>query len=108
MADWIQVAQKDQIENGKCKIVDVDGAAIAIFHIEGEYFAVEDRCTHDDIEFCANAIVEGKSIVCPWHGARFAAATGGVEAPPAYEPLTTFPIRILDDGAIEVQDDRWD
>jgi 3-phenylpropionate/trans-cinnamate dioxygenase ferredoxin subunit len=51
--------------------------------------------------------VEGDEIVCPRHGARFSIRTGEALSAPAYEPTETFPVRI-DDGEVQVRDDRWD
>jgi len=51
--------------------------------------------------------VEVDQIVCPRHGARFCIRTGEVLAPPAFEPIAIFPVRV-NNGEIEVRDDRWD
>ena len=46
-------------------------------------------------------------IVCPRHGARFCIRTGAALTAPAYEPTDTFPVRV-ENGEIQVRDDRWD
>ena len=51
--------------------------------------------------------VEGDQIVCPRHGARFCIRTGAALCAPAYEPTDTFPVRV-ENGEIQVRDDRWD
>ncbi|MGH8312562.1 MAG: nitrite reductase (NAD(P)H) small subunit [Gammaproteobacteria bacterium] len=51
--------------------------------------------------------MEGKVITCPRHGAQFDILTGEVLAPPAYEPVATFPVRVHE-GMVQVKDDRWD
>jgi len=106
MADWVTVAAVGELAPGGCKVADVDGAAIAVFNINGEYFAIEDVCTHDGGEL-ANGQLDGDQIICPRHGARFCVRTGEALSAPAYEPTATFPVRI-DNGAIQVRDDRWD
>jgi 3-phenylpropionate/trans-cinnamate dioxygenase ferredoxin subunit len=50
--------------------------------------------------------VIGEEIECVRHGARFNIRTGAVTAPPAYEPVATFPVRVQD-GVIQVRDNRW-
>jgi 3-phenylpropionate/trans-cinnamate dioxygenase ferredoxin subunit len=85
--------------------VDVDGVAVAVFNLGGEFYAIEDVCTHDGGDL-AGGEVDGDAIVCPRHGARFSIKTGEVLAPPAYEPIATFPVRVQD-GMIQVRDDRW-
>ena len=87
-------------------MVDVDGVAVAVFNLGGDYCAIEDTCTHDGGEL-ASGTVEGEEIVCPRHGARFNIKSGAVTAPPAYEPVYKFPLRVQD-GMIQIRDDRWD
>lgn len=106
MADWVTVAAAGEIAPGTCKVADVDGAAVAVFNINGEYFAIEDVCTHDGGEL-AGGTLEGDQIICPRHGARFCVRTGAALSAPAYEPTAKFPVRI-ENGAVQVRDDRWD
>ncbi|MEE8196138.1 MAG: non-heme iron oxygenase ferredoxin subunit [Acidiferrobacterales bacterium] len=106
MSDWIEVAAVDEFPAGTSRVVDVDGAMVAVFNLDGEYYAIEDICTHDGGEL-ASGDREGEEIVCPRHGARFNIRTGEVTAPPAYEAVATFPVRVRA-GKIQVRDDRWD
>ena len=104
MSDWVDVAAKDELPAGSSRVVEVDGAMVAVFNLNGEYYAVEDLCTHDEGEL-ASGEIEGEEIICPRHGARFNIKTGKVTAPPAYEDIATFPVR-EDEGRIQVRDDR--
>ena len=106
MADWVDVALVEGIQNRRGVLVDVDGTMVVVFNLEGEYYAVEDVCTHDGAEIASGCLVED-AIECPRHGARFDLRTGAVLAPPAYEPLQTFPVRV-DNGMVQVRDERWD
>ncbi len=105
MADWVDVARIEDLPPGSARVVDIDGALVAVFNLDGEYYAIEDVCTHDGGELASGAL-EGEEIVCPRHGARFNIKTGAVTAPPAYEPVATFPVRVHQ-GAVQVRDDRW-
>lgn len=106
MADWVKVAAVGEIALGTCKVVDVDGTAVAVFNVGGDYFAIEDVCTHDGGEL-TGGIIDGDQVVCPRHGARFCVRTGEALSAPAYEPTAKFPVRI-DNGVVQVRDDRWD
>ena len=106
MSEWIDVAAVDEVPNGDFRVVEVDGAMVAVFNLDGTYFAVDDICTHDGGSL-GGGCVEGDEIVCPRHGARFRITTGEVTAPPACEALHRFPVRIREQR-IEVRDDRWD
>lgn len=76
---------------------------IALVNLDGDYHAIDNICTHAYAELC-NGMIIGDQIQCPLHGARFSILTGAVTAPPAYEPLNTYPVRVSGD-AIEVQID---
>lgn len=106
MSDWVNVAPAVELPPGSSRVVNVENAQIAVFNLEGRYYAIEDVCTHDGGEL-ASGTREGDVIVCPRHGARFSIKTGAVLAPPAYEPVATFPVRV-ENGMVQVRDDRWD
>jgi 3-phenylpropionate/trans-cinnamate dioxygenase ferredoxin subunit len=105
MADWIVVAQAAEIAPGAFKVVDVDGAMVAVFNVNGVYYAIDDACTHDGGSLSGGE-VQGEEVVCPRHGARFNIRTGAVTAPPAYEGVHAFPVRV-EGGQVLVRDDRW-
>lgn len=106
MSDWIDVAPQGELPPDTWALVDVDGTEVAVFNIDGRYYAIENVCTHDGGELTGGE-VEGSVIVCPRHGARFSIITGEVLAPPAYEDLTTFPVRV-EGGMVQLRDARDD
>lgn len=101
MSSWLDVANVDQFPPGTRRVVDVDGTAVAVFNLGGEYFAIRDVCPHDGGEL-ANGKLEGEEIVCPRHGARFSVRTGAVLGPPAYEDVPTYPVRVMQ-GKVQVE-----
>jgi 3-phenylpropionate/trans-cinnamate dioxygenase ferredoxin subunit len=105
MSDWVDVADLEEFDVGTSRLVDVEGAIIAVFNLGGHYHAIEDVCTHDGGTLSGGEI-KGDCIVCPRHGAVFSIITGDVLAPPAYEPVATFPVRVHQ-GRVQVRDDRW-
>ncbi len=106
MSEWIKVGSCAELGPGIWKVVDVDGAQVAVVNVAGEYFAIEDVCTHDGGELTGGTLC-GYEIECPRHGARFDLRTGAALCAPAYEPTAVFPIRI-EEGVVWVRDDRWD
>ena len=106
MSDWVDVDRADDFPPGSFRTIDADGTDIAVFNLDGTYYAIENVCTHDG-GILTGGPVEGHVIVCPRHGARFSIPTGEVLAPPAYEDVPTFPVRVAD-GVVQVRDDRWD
>ncbi len=106
MSDWVDVAAAETVAEGEYVVVDVDGTDVAVFKIDGQFYAIEDVCTHDGAEI-ASGELQGDEIVCPRHGARFCVKTGEVKCAPAYENIDTFPLQIVE-GRVQVRDDRWD
>ena len=93
MNEWVDVVAEIALAEGEHVIVDVDGYDVAVFKIDGQFYAIEDVCTHDGAEI-ASGELEGDEIVCPRHGARFCVKTGQVKCAPAYEDVATFAVRI--------------
>jgi 3-phenylpropionate/trans-cinnamate dioxygenase ferredoxin subunit len=89
-----------ELPRGEARRVEVD-PPIAVFHTEdGEVFAVDDTCTHQDASL-TDGWLEGCEIECPLHASRFDLRTGAVDAPPAKRPIRTHEVTIAD-GVIHV------
>ncbi len=93
---FLTVATTDEIKPGERLVVEVGRRWIAIFNVSGTYYAIEDRCTHDDGPL-AEGELTGTTIKCPRHGACFDIRTGAVLAPPALIPVPIFPVRVEND-----------
>jgi 3-phenylpropionate/trans-cinnamate dioxygenase ferredoxin component len=106
MSEWVDVEAASAITPGTAVVVDVDDVMVAVFNIDGEFFAIEDICNHDGGEIASGCLVSDE-IECPRHGAKFNVRTGAVLCAPAYEDLDVFPVRITN-HTVQVRDDRWD
>lgn len=93
MGNFIEAAKVGELESGQAKFIDFDGKEIALFNCEGEYYAVDNECTHVGGPLCEGEI-DGTTVVCPWHGAEFDLKSGEVLAPPAEECITTYKVHI--------------
>lgn len=100
MSNWIDVATLESFPPGTCKVVPIDGMPIAVFNVDGRFYAIDNICTHEYAEL-SDGQLEGEEIVCPMHGARFSVITGMVTSPPAYEDLRIFPVQVAD-GMVQV------
>ena len=95
MANWISVGPASHIPEGGWQIINLDDSTeVAVFNLNGSFYAIEDVCTHDGGTL-VGGLIEGDQIICPRHGARFCIKTGAVMAPPAYEPIKTFEVRVV-------------
>jgi len=100
MADWIDVAAEAEMGQGERRVVETAAGPVAVFNLDGDYYAIEDLCTHDGGEL-ASGHCEGDQIICPRHGARFCIRDGRALTPPAYEDIETFPVRVHE-GIVQV------
>ena len=71
--------------------IEVDGLPIVICNFEGRFYALENRCSHDDAELGSGEL-DGCQIVCPRHGAKFDIRDGTVTEPPAVFPIDTYEV----------------
>lgn len=102
MAKWVRVASTSEIPEGEGRYFDVDGEPVAVFHVDGHFYAISDVCTHEESSL-AEGELEGDVVECALHGARFNVRTGEVLALPAVVPVQTYPARIVgDDVEVEV------
>ena len=73
----------------------LDGRRIAVFNADGELFAVDDRCTHQEASL-ADGFLEGCEVECPLHASAFDLRTGVPSGPPATKPIRTYPVAVAD------------
>lgn len=101
MTNYVKVARTDEIAPGTKKTVEVDGIEVVIVNLNGEFYAIEDVCTHDGGPL-GEGELEGCQIICPRHGARFDVRTGQALTLPAFEPAPTYEVKI-EDGDVLVE-----
>ena len=87
------VAHKSAIAPGTMARVMVDGVPVLLCNVDGEFYAVEDVCTHDGGAFDAGEL-DGCRVMCPRHGALFDVTTGKALTLPAVTPLPTYAVRV--------------
>ncbi len=93
MDNFIKVATRDEIPAGGSKLVEVGQTQVALFNLEGELYALENVCTHDDGPLVDGDVVNGCEVICPRHGARFDIRTGEAKGFPAFMPTNTYQVR---------------
>ncbi len=101
MSSYVAVARVDQFTDTDRLAVEVDGRRIGVFRLGDTFYAIDEMCTHADASLCEGDIVGGE-VMCPLHMATFDLATGACTGPPATEDVATYPVRVTEDGAIEV------
>jgi len=109
------VATVDEIPPGQRRLVNVNGRDIGIFNVDGEYFAVSNRCPHEGASLCKGRIVglveaaepgayqysrRGELIRCPWHGWEFDLRTGKSWCEPDRTKVRRFDLKIESGGSL--------
>ncbi|MGX1760946.1 bifunctional 3-phenylpropionate/cinnamic acid dioxygenase ferredoxin subunit [Streptomyces lydicus] len=99
----IPVCRIEDLPEGESVRIEIDAItpAIALFHAEGGYYAVDDTCSHQDASL-SEGWVEGCFVECPLHAALFDLRTGAPTCLPARRPLRTHEVSVLD-GMIHVR-----
>ncbi len=101
MADWVKAADLVRCPPGNLLGVDVQGLPIVLVNVDGDVYALEDRCSHEDYPL-SDGEVDGTSVECIYHGASFDACSGAATALPAVKPVKTYEVEIRD-GEVFVQ-----
>lgn len=102
MEDFVRVAATEDLPPGQRLLVEIEGIRIALFNLNGEFYAIEDVCTHDGGPLVEGEILEGGQVECPRHGARFDIRTGEALSMPAFEPTPSYDVEV-DGGDIYVE-----
>jgi len=100
MSEWINVIAVSALPEGERHLTMAKGHPILIFNLEGNFYAIEDCCTHQGLPL-SDGELQGNEITCPFHGAKFNIITGEVTEPPAFENLITFETRVVE-GMLQI------
>ncbi|MFN4218770.1 MAG: non-heme iron oxygenase ferredoxin subunit [Candidatus Bipolaricaulia bacterium] len=93
MSKKIKLARVSELAPGQYTSIEVEGERIALFNIDGRFYALKDVCTHDG-GILTGGTLQGYIIECPRHGAQFDVRTGAVIRLPAYVGVQTYPVSI--------------
>jgi len=75
MSDFVTVAKVGDIPNGKGQAYVVNNRMVAVFHVDGTYYAMDDMCPHMGASLAPGAIYKG-AVTCPWHAWQFCLKDG--------------------------------
>ncbi|HEY0068336.1 MAG TPA: non-heme iron oxygenase ferredoxin subunit [Chloroflexia bacterium] len=83
------------IPPGSCGLGRVGTEEIAVFNVDGQFYATQNKCTHMGGPLCEGGLW-GDIVQCPWHGSEFNVRTGEVVSGPARVPLKTYRVSVQD------------
>jgi len=75
MADFVTVANVNDLKPGEGKVIEANGKTIALFNIDGKFFAIDNTCKHAQGPL-GEGTCDGNVVTCPWHGWKYDVTTG--------------------------------
>ena len=90
----------DELGEGEGRVVDASGRAVAVFRVDGRYYAIDNTCPHRGGPL-GEGDVEGTVVTCPWHAWRWDVTTGANVNNPAVR-VACYPVTV-ENGQIVVR-----
>ena len=96
---YTHLASMKDLQVRKLICAKSDTYRILIALAEGQVYAVDDMCTHEDASLSKGSL-HGDCVKCPLHGSRFRLASGEALDEPAEEALNTYPVKLDGDDIL--------
>jgi 3-phenylpropionate/trans-cinnamate dioxygenase ferredoxin subunit len=98
----VEVCPVEELPPGEVKIVHAGQLSVGVYNLDGEFYALEDRCSHDDGPLAEGDFDPEEGVaICPRHGSHIDIRTGEALSLPAVFPVDTFPVTV-EDGIVKV------
>ena len=98
---WISACDVASLDDGEAVVVEGRSVRpVAIFNVSGDFYAIDDTCTHDEYSL-ADGYIDGDVVECPLHMAKFSICTGKVLSLPATSDLSAYEVKV-EDGVVFV------
>jgi nitrite reductase/ring-hydroxylating ferredoxin subunit len=91
----VQVDRLQDFRPGRSRLVRAHGYEIAVFNVDGEFFAIDNACPHHGAAMVDGRVI-GTNVVCPWHAWHVDLRTGTCWHAP-YRPSATYTVEVRDD-----------
>jgi len=95
MAQWTKVAETADVPPGRGRVVAVGGRDVALFNVDGTFFAIDNTCVHRGGPL-GEGNLSGPVVACPWHGWQYDVRTGENALDDRFR-VVCYPVRV--DGA---------
>jgi 3-phenylpropionate/trans-cinnamate dioxygenase ferredoxin subunit len=98
MGERVVLCRRDEMTSGEARRFDVDSQRIALVRVGDEFFALGDRCSHEDYSLSEGEVwVDECELECPQHGSTFDLHTGEACSLPATRPVPTYQVEVVGD-----------
>jgi 3-phenylpropionate/trans-cinnamate dioxygenase ferredoxin component len=95
MAERVVVCRRDDLKSGEVRRFDAGGQRVALVRIEDDFYALGDRCSHEDYSLSEGEVwVDERELECPRHGSTFDLATGEPCSLPATVAVPVYEVEV--------------
>ena len=105
MSEFVAIAKKTEVPDPGSLLVEVEDRLVVLLHIDGEFYALDDVCTHDGGPLSDGQICD-HNIACPRHGAKFDVRTGEALTMPATQATVAHQVQLRGDEVLIKLSDR--
>ena len=103
---YVRVAKVSEVPEGRSKRVSANGEEIALWRVNGKFYAIHNVCSHQHFSVLHQGILAGIAVTCPMHGWTYSLETGRAEV--GNGSVRTFEVRIVgNDVLIEEPEQSW-
>jgi nitrite reductase/ring-hydroxylating ferredoxin subunit len=98
MANFVRICKTSDVREGSGKSIEINGKFVAIFNVEGNFYAINDTCGHRGGPL-GEGELQGNTVICPWHGWRYDVTTGANELVPDL-PTNRYEVKVEGDDVL--------
>jgi nitrite reductase/ring-hydroxylating ferredoxin subunit len=95
MPSKVELCSADEVAVGAALKVEKEGLVLAVFNVDGEFYVLDDLCTHGPGSL-SEGYIEGDVVECNFHNGQFNIRTGEVVSPPCMVPVKTYAVTVTD------------
>jgi nitrite reductase/ring-hydroxylating ferredoxin subunit len=96
---WVRVCSVNDLASAELFAVEANGERVVLCNVDGELYALEDQCSHQDYPL-ADGTLEGYKLECIYHGACFDVRSGRAVKLPAIKPVKTYEVDVRGDDVL--------
>ncbi|MFQ5790467.1 MAG: Rieske (2Fe-2S) protein [Acidobacteriota bacterium] len=98
MAQFVRIASTSEVGPGQCKVADANGKTIALYNVDGTFYATDNTCLHQGGPLGEGAL-RGTTVTCPWHGWQYDVTSGKSLFNPSMG-VAVFPVNVEGDSVL--------
>src|SRR3954467_2279955 len=99
----VRLCSRDELQSGDARRFDVEGHRIALVRIGDDFYAIGDRCSHQDYSLAEGEVYEDeRTLECWKHGSTFSLAPGVPPTLPATKPVPVYAVEVRDGEVLVV------